>query len=202
MPTLVLLRHGESAWNSRNLFTGWVDVDLTARGEEQARHSGRRLREAGLLPDVLHTSVLTRAIRTGALAMERRSGTGSPRAGTGGSTSAATGRCRVWTGRPSGSGTARSSSRSGGARTRATPPPLLPERVGRLGRSPVRRPAPALLPRTESLADVGARLPPYWYDAIVPDLRAGRTVLVTAHGNSLRALAAHLDHLSPRRSWA
>ena len=70
VPTLVLLRHGESAWNSRDLFTGWVDVDLTASGANQARESGRRLREVSLLPDVLHTSVLTRAVRTGAFALE------------------------------------------------------------------------------------------------------------------------------------
>jgi len=70
VPTLVLLRHGESEWNSANRFTGWVDVDLTARGEQQARHSGELLREAGLLPDVLHTSVLTRAVRTGTITLE------------------------------------------------------------------------------------------------------------------------------------
>jgi len=199
VPTLVLLRHGESAWNSRNLFTGWVDVDLTARGEEQARHSGRRLREAGLLPDVLHTSVLTRAIRTGALAMEAAERGWIPAR-------------RHWRLNERCYGALQGLDRKA-VRERygeeqftqwrrsyeGTPPPLLPGSEWDVSADP--RYAglpPALLPRTESLADVGARLLPYWYDAIVTDLRAGRTVLVTAHGNSLRALAAHLDHLSPQ----
>jgi 2,3-bisphosphoglycerate-dependent phosphoglycerate mutase len=198
VPTLVLLRHGESAWNSRNLFTGWVDVALTSRGEEQARHSGRRLREAGLLPDVLHTSVLTRAITTGALALEAADRAWIPSH-------------RHW----------RLNERCYGAlqgldrravRERygdeqfllwrrsygAAPPPLQPGSTWDVSADPrYAGLAPGLVPRTESLADVGARLLPYWYDAIVPDLRARRRVLVTAHGNSLRALVAHLDRLSP-----
>jgi 2,3-bisphosphoglycerate-dependent phosphoglycerate mutase len=198
VPTLVLLRHGESAWNSRNLFTGWVDVDLTPRGEEQARHSGRRLLEAGALPDVLHTSVLTRAIRSGALAVDAAGRGWIPAR-------------RHWRLNERCYGALQGLDRKA-VRERygeeqftlwrrsyeGTPPPLPPGSEWDVAADP--RYAglpPALLPRTESLADVGARLLPYWYDAIVPDLRAGRTVLVTAHGNSLRALVAHLDRLSP-----
>jgi 2,3-bisphosphoglycerate-dependent phosphoglycerate mutase len=198
VPTLVLLRHGESAWNSRNLFTGWVDVPLTALGEEQARHSGRRLREVDLLPDVLHTSVLSRAVTTGALAVAAADRAWIPTR-------------RHW----------RLNERCYGAlqgldrravRERygdeqfllwrrsyaAAPPPLPPDSEWDVSADPrYAGLAPGLVPRTESLADVGARLLPYWYDAIVPDLRAGATVLITAHGNSLRALVAHLDRLSP-----
>ena len=198
MPTLVLLRHGESAWNSRNLFTGWVDVDLTARGEEQARHSGRRLLEAGVLPDVLHTSVLTRAIRSGALAVDAADRGWIPAR-------------RHWRLNERCYGALQGLDRKA-VRERygeeqftlwrrsyeATPPPLPPGSEWDVTADPrYAGLAPSLLPRAESLADVGARLLPYWYDAIVPDLRAGRTVLVTAHGNSLRALVAHLDRLSP-----
>jgi 2,3-bisphosphoglycerate-dependent phosphoglycerate mutase len=198
MPTLVLLRHGESAWNSSNRFSGWVDVDLTAGGEEQARHSGRRLRDAGLLPDVLHTSVLTRAVRTGTLAVDAAERGWIPTR-------------RSWRLNERCYGALQGLDRTAvreryGAEQftlwrrsyEATPPPLPPGSEWDVSADP--RYAglpPALLPRTESLADVGARLLPYWYDAIVPDLRAGRTVLVTAHGNSLRALVAHLDRLSP-----
>jgi 2,3-bisphosphoglycerate-dependent phosphoglycerate mutase len=196
MPTLVLLRHGESAWNSRNLFTGWVDVDLTARGEEQARHSGRRLRDADVRPDVLHTSVLTRAVRTGTLALDAAERGWIPVR-------------RSWRLNERCYGALQGLDRKA-VRERygdeqftlwrrsydGTPPPLPP------GDDVAADPRyagipPTLLPRTESLADVRARLLPYWYDAIVPDLRAGLTVLVTAHGNSLRALVAHLDRLSP-----
>ena len=197
MPTLVLLRHGESAWNSRNLFTGWVDVDLTPAGEDQARHSGRRLHDAGVLPAVLHTSVLSRAIRTGAFAVEAAERSWIPTR-------------RHWRLNERCYGALQGLDRKA-VRERygeeqftvwrrsyeGTPPPLVPGSEWDVSADP--RYAglpPALLPRTESLADVAARLLPYWYDAIVPDLRAGRTVLVTAHGNSLRALVAHLDRLS------
>jgi 2,3-bisphosphoglycerate-dependent phosphoglycerate mutase len=195
MRTLILLRHGESAWNSKNLFTGWIDVDLTSRGEDQARDSGQSLRTAGLLPQSVHTSVLTRAARTAALAMEA-AGSSAPIA-------------RHWRLNERHYGTLQGREKSeilrefGEERFRlwrrsydAAPPPA-PEggtgdvahdaRYADLSRE--------LLPRTESLADVTARLLPYWHDAVVPDLRAGRTVLVVAHSNSLRALAAHLDRL-------
>ena len=198
MPTLVLLRHGESAWNSSNRFSGWVDVDLTAAGEEQARHSGRRLDDAGLLPDVLHTSVLTRAVRTGTLALDAADRGWIPTR-------------RSWRLNERCYGALQGLDRTA-VRERygteqytlwrrsyeGTPPPLPLGSEWDVSADP-RYDAlpPALVPRTESLADVGARLLPYWYDTIVPDLRTGQTVLVVAHGNSLRALVAHLDRLSP-----
>ena len=198
MATLVLLRHGESAWNARNLFTGWVDVGLTPAGEVQATHAGRRLREAGLLPGVLHTSVLDRAIRTGALALEAADRSWIPVR-------------RHWRLNERCYGALQGLDRTAVRRRYGAeqftqwrrsydvaPPPLLPGSEWDVATDPRYAAIPAaLLPRTESLADVGARLLPYWYDAIVPDLRTGLTVLVTAHGNSLRALVAHLDRLSP-----
>jgi 2,3-bisphosphoglycerate-dependent phosphoglycerate mutase len=197
MPTLVLLRHGDSEWNSRNLFTGWVDVDLSARGEEQARHSGRRLREAGLLPTRVHTSVLTRAIRTASIALDAVDRSWAPVS-------------RHWRlnercyGALQGLDRRAVRDRYGDEQFRlwrrsfdVAPPPLEPGSAWDATTDPRYAAVPRdLLPRTESLADVGARLLPYWYETIVPELRAGHTVLVTAHGNSLRALVAHLDGLS------
>lgn len=197
MPTLVLLRHGESAWNAMNRFTGWVDVDLTVRGEEQARHSGELLLEASLLPDVLHTSVLTRAIRSGAIALE------------------AAGRADIpmfchWRlnercyGALQGMDRRAVRAQHGEEQFRlwrrsydVAPPPI--ELGSAWDVSTDLRYAdlpPDSVPRTESLADVLDRLLPYWFSAIALDLRAGRSVLVAAHGNSLRALVAHLDRLS------
>ncbi|MDK3255401.1 2,3-bisphosphoglycerate-dependent phosphoglycerate mutase [Blastococcus capsensis] len=182
MFSLVLLRHGESAWNAQDRFTGRVDVDLTTRGEDQARRCGVLLRESGLLPDRLHTSTLTRAVRTGELAL------------------AAAGRPRVPArqdprlderGYGVLEGLARSEvlARHGSAQYRrwrrswdAAPPPGCAGGTHRPG---------------ESLADVAARLLPCWKDVLAPDLRAGHTVLVTAHSNSLRALIALLDDLGP-----
>ena len=197
MATLVLLRHGESDWNKKNLFTGWVDVDLTELGEEQARLGGLELAKANLLPTVLHTSVLTRAIRTSNIALEACDRSWIPVK-------------RHW----------RLNERHYGAlqgkdkkatleefgeeqfmlwrRSYDTPPPRLDDSSEW---SQVSDPRYAGLPdeirpRTECLADVVDRMLPYWYDAIVPDLRTGRTVCVTAHGNSLRALVKHLDGIS------
>ena len=197
MPTLILLRHGESEWNSKNLFTGWVDVDLTAHGEDQARRSGELLREAGLLPTTLHTSVLTRAIRTGTIALEAAGRAWIPVR-------------RHWRLNERCYGDLQGKDRRAiraqygeqqfqlWRRSYDVPPPLIePGSEWDVSADPrYAGPARDLVPRTESLADVVARLLPYWYDAIVPDLRAGRTTLVTAHGNSLRALATHLDQLS------
>ena len=200
MATLVLLRHGESEWNELNLFTGWWDVDLTEAGERQAVRGGELLRGAGLLPTVVHTSVLTRAIRTANLALD------------------AAGRCwipvtRHW----------RLNERHYGAlqgkdkkqtletygeeqfmlwrRSYDTPPPAIePASPYDVSADPrYAGLAPDQVPRTECLKDVALRLLPYWYDAIVPDLRAGQTVLVVAHGNSLRALVMHLDGLSEQQ---
>jgi 2,3-bisphosphoglycerate-dependent phosphoglycerate mutase len=195
--TLVLLRHGRSDWNDRNLFTGWVDVDLTAAGEAEARRAGELMCAQGLLPDVVHTSLQRRAIRTASLALESAE--------------------RVWIpvrrhwrlnerhyGALQGKDKAQTLAEFGEEqfmlwrRSYDTPPP--PIEAGS-AYDVSEDPRYAELPRearplTECLADVVQRLLPYYYDAIVPDLRAGRTVLVAAHGNSLRALCMHLDGLS------
>src|SRR6266545_4024479 len=195
--TLVLLRHGESEWNAKNLFTGWVDVDLSARGEDEARRGGELLREAGLLPDVVHTSVLRRAIRTAEITLNVADRLWIPVR-------------RSW----------RLNERHYGAlqgkdkkqtleeygeeqfmlwrRSYDTPPPPLPDDAewSQVGDPRYATLPPELLPRTECLADVVARMMPCWYDQIVPDLFDGRTTLITAHGNSLRALVKHLDGIS------
>jgi 2,3-bisphosphoglycerate-dependent phosphoglycerate mutase len=194
MPTLVLLRHGRSDWNDRNLFTGWYDADLSPVGEDEARRAGALLAEAGLLPDVVHTSLQTRAIRTADLALhaadrswipvrrswrlnERHYGdlTGKDKA----QTAAEFGEDQVYVWR----------------RSYATPPPpISPANPYDPGADPRYSDLPPeVVPASECLADVVARMLPYWADGIVPDLRVGRVVLVAAHGNSLRALVKHLD---------
>jgi 2,3-bisphosphoglycerate-dependent phosphoglycerate mutase len=194
--TLILLRHGESDWNAKNLFTGWVDVPLTDKGRDEAVRGGVLLSEAGLLPEVVHTSLQRRAINTAALALDAAERHWIPVK-------------RSW----------RLNERHYGAlqgkdkkqtleeygeeqfmlwrRSFDTPPPPLPDddqwsqvgdpRYADLGDD---------MPRTECLKDVIARFLPYWESAIVPDLQAGQTVLVAAHGNSLRALVKHLDGIS------
>jgi 2,3-bisphosphoglycerate-dependent phosphoglycerate mutase len=196
--TLLLLRHGESEWNSKNLFTGWVDVDLTPFGEEQARCAGRMLREAGLPPAVVHTSLLTRAVRTGNIVLDavgrawvpsRRHWRLNER-----HYGALQGREKTTIVQEYGEEQFRLWRRS----YDAAPPPIGPDDEWQVTSDPRYAGLTRdLMPRTESLADVIARLLPYWYDVIVPDLRAERTVLVVAHSNSLRALVAHLDRLSP-----
>jgi len=195
---LLLLRHGESEWNSKNLFTGWVDVDLTPYGEDEARRAGLLLREAELPPDVVHTSLLTRAVRTASIALEAAGRVWIPVS-------------RHWRlnerhyGALQGKEKAAILREYGEDRFRhwrrsydGRPPPISPDDEWEVAGDPrYAGLARGLLPRAESLADVMARLLPYWYDAIVPDLRAGRTVLVVAHSNSLRALVAHLDRLRP-----
>jgi 2,3-bisphosphoglycerate-dependent phosphoglycerate mutase len=197
MATLVLLRHGESTWNRDNLFTGWFDCDLTQDGEKQARTGGRLMADAGLRPDVCHTSVLKRAIRTANLALEELDLLWIPVR-------------RHW----------RLNERHYGAlqglnkkatldgygeeqftrwrRSYDAPPPALDDDDERHPRfDPRYRDLPPdVLPATECLKDVVARMLPYWYDAVVPDLAAGKVVLVAAHGNSLRALVKHLDGIS------
>ena len=196
MATLVLLRHGESEWNSKNLFTGWVDVDLTAKGVEQARLSGEMLGAAGLLPTVLHTSLMTRAIRTSTIALDACGRGWIPVR-------------RSWRlnerhyGDLQGKDKAQVREQYGEEqfmlwrRSYDTPPP--PIAVGSAwdvsGDERYRHLTSDLVPRTECLADVVRRMLPYWHDAVVPDLQAGHTVLVAAHGNSLRGLVAHLDGL-------
>jgi 2,3-bisphosphoglycerate-dependent phosphoglycerate mutase len=195
--TLVLLRHGESEWNQKNLFTGWVDVGLNDKGRGEAARGGALLRERDLLPDVLHTSVMRRAVETAHLALDAADRLWVPVR-------------RSW----------RLNERHYGAlqgkdkkqtleeygeeqfmlwrRSFDTPPPPLPDddEWSQVGDPAYAGLAPELVPRTECLADVVVRMLPYWYDGIVPDLRAGRSVLVVAHGNSLRALVKHLDGIS------
>jgi 2,3-bisphosphoglycerate-dependent phosphoglycerate mutase len=192
--TLLLLRHGESEWNKANLFTGWVDVPLSEKGRTEAARGGRLLAEHDLLPDVSHTSLLRRAIMTAELALheadrqwipvkrswrlnERHYGAlqGKDKAAT----LAEYGEEQFQTWR----------------RSYDTPPPPI-EAGSEFSQDGDARYAflpPEVRPATECLADVVVRMLPYWYDAIVPDLRAGKTVLVAAHGNSLRALVKHLD---------
>jgi 2,3-bisphosphoglycerate-dependent phosphoglycerate mutase len=195
--TLVLLRHGESEWNSKNLFTGWVDVDLTPRGEDEARRGGELLVEQGVLPDVLHTSLLRRAIRTAELALNAADLNWLPVR-------------RSWRlnerhyGALQGKNKAQVRDEFGEdqfmlwRRSYDVPPPPLASdsEFSQAGDPRYAELPPELCPDTECLADVVDRMLPYWYDGIVPDLRAGRTVLVAAHGNSLRALVMHLDGLS------
>ena len=195
--TLVLLRHGESTWNEKSLFTGWVDVDLTAKGETEARRGGQLLAEAGVLPDVVHTSLLRRAIRTSQLALDECDRHWIPVV-------------RNW----------RLNERHYGAlqgkdkkatlaefgeeqfmlwrRSYDVPPPPIDPHDEFAQANDVRYSMlpPESCPATECLKDVVVRLIPYWEDVIVADLRSGKTVLVAAHGNSLRALVKHLDGIS------
>jgi 2,3-bisphosphoglycerate-dependent phosphoglycerate mutase len=195
--TLVLLRHGQSTWNLQNLFTGWWDADLTEAGEDEARAGGRLLLERGVLPDVVHTSLQTRAIRTAELALaacnrswipvrrhwrlnERHYGdlTGKDKA----QTAAEHGEEQVHIWR-----------RSYDIR----PPAITPENPHDPNDDPrYAQVPPELRPASECLKDVVERMLPYWFDAIVPDLSTHGTVLVAAHGNSLRALVKHLDGIS------
>ncbi len=194
--TLVLLRHGQSEWNEKNLFTGWVDVPLTQKGRAEATRGGELLKDEGILPDVLHTSLLKRAITTANLALEAADRQWIPVK-------------RSWRlnerhyGALQGKDKAQVKDEFGEEqfmiwrRSFDTPPPTLDdssefsqandERYAELGDE---------APRTEALKMVIDRLLPYWEGEIVPDLEAGKTVLVAAHGNSLRALVKHLDGIS------
>ena len=193
---LILLRHGESTWNRKGRFTGWVDVDLTERGIAEAVHAGELL-VGDAAPDLVHTSVLRRAIHTTELALEQARRSWIPVR-------------RSW----------RLNERHYGAlqgkdkeETRlefgdeqymlwrrsydVPPPPLSPEsELAATHDLRYRFVPPDALPATECLKDVLVRVLPYWYDAVVPDLHAGLRVLVVAHGNSLRALVKHLDRIS------
>jgi 2,3-bisphosphoglycerate-dependent phosphoglycerate mutase len=194
---LILLRHGESEWNRLNLFTGWYDCDLTDTGREEAAAAGDVIGEAGLAPTVLHTSLQKRAIRTAQLALD--------------------GLDRLWLpvrrswrlnerhyGDLTGKNKAETAAQFGEDKVKiwrrsydVPPPPISDDNPSNPNRDPQYQALPIdVLPLTECLADVVARMLPYWYDAIVPDLRAGESVLVVAHGNSLRALVKHLDQIS------
>ncbi|GGM69671.1 2,3-bisphosphoglycerate-dependent phosphoglycerate mutase [Longimycelium tulufanense] len=194
--TLVLLRHGESVWNAENLFTGWVDVPLSERGETEARRGGELLRDAGILPDVVHTSLLRRAISTANIALDtcdrhwidvRRDWRLNER-----HYGALQGKNKKQTLDQYGEEQFTLWRRS----YDVPPPPIESGTEFSQDGDPRYAGLGAELPRTECLKDVVARLLPYWSDSIVPDLRAGRTVLVAAHGNSLRALVKHLDGVS------
>jgi 2,3-bisphosphoglycerate-dependent phosphoglycerate mutase len=194
---LVLLRHGQSTWNLENLFTGWHDVPLSEQGAVEAKESGRLMREAGLAPGVVHTSVLVRAIQTADLALAEMERTWIPVK-------------RNWRlnerhyGALQGLNKKETSDRYGEEQVKVwrrsydVRPPALEV-------SDARHPAhdaryadlpPELLPSTECLKDVVERMLPYWFDSIVPDLLTHQCVLVSAHGNSLRALVKHLDGLT------
>lgn len=194
---LVLLRHGESEWNARGLFTGWVDVALSDRGRREATQAGALLQVHQLLPDILHTSLLRRAISTAQICLEtaerqwvpvRRSWRlnerhyGALQGKDKQATLAGFGEAQFLRWR----------------RSYDTPPPPIgdSDEFSQLGDPRYAGLPEELVPRTECLADVVERMLPYWYDAIVPDLSTGSCVLVTAHGNSLRALVKHLDGLS------
>src|SRR5262249_53091561 len=194
---LILLRHGESEWNARDLFTGWVDVGLNEKGRAEAALAGELLRDRRLLPDVLHSSVLRRAIQTSDIALDvcdrhwipvRRSWRLNER-----HYGALQGRSKRQTRERYGDEQFMLWRRS----YDTPPPPLDGEPLAREAQDPRYAVIPdELRPRTECLKDVVARLLPYWYDAIIPDLHDGRLVLVSAHGNSLRALVKHLDAIS------
>ena len=195
--TLVLLRHGESEWNAKNLFTGWVDVDLSAKGEAEARRGGELLRESGLLPDVVHTSVLRRAIRTSEIALHAADRHWIPVQ-------------RSWRlnerhyGALQGKNKKQTLEEFGEEqfmlwrRSYDVPPPPIADddEWSQIADPRYANLPPDVRPRTECLKDVVQRMLPYWYDQIVPQLLAGATVLVAAHGNSLRALVKHLDGIS------
>jgi 2,3-bisphosphoglycerate-dependent phosphoglycerate mutase len=196
MMNLILLRHGESEWNAKNLFTGWVDVRLSAIGEGEAKRGGQLLAEKGLLPDVVHTSLLRRAIHTSQLALDacdrhwipvRRSWRLNER-----HYGALQGKDKKQTLEQYGEEQFQLWRRS----FDVPPPPIDDaDEFSQAGDSRYSDLGPSM-PKTECLKDVITRMIPYWNDAILPDLKSGKTVLVTAHGNSLRALVKHLDGIS------
>ena len=196
MPRLVLIRHGQSEWNLQNLFTGWVDVDLSPLGEEEAREAGRLLAASAAAPQVVYTSVLTRAVRTAELALREMGMSWLPVV-------------RHWRLNERHYGGLQGLDKKETARRHGTdqvklwrrsydvpPPPLDPASEMHPANDPRYRGVPRdQLPATECLADVVARFLPYWHDVICADLAAGREVVVVAHGNSLRALIKHLDRI-------
>jgi 2,3-bisphosphoglycerate-dependent phosphoglycerate mutase len=197
MHRLVLLRHGESTWNRENRFTGWTDVDLTAKGREVARDAGRLMKAEGYAFDITYTSVLTRALRTLWIAMDEMELLWVPVE-------------KSWRlnerhyGALQGLNKAETAARHGEAQVKVwrrsydiPPPPLDPDDE----RHPARDPRYANVPRedlplTESLKDTVTRFLPYWHETIAPSIESGNRVLIAAHGNSLRALVKYLDNVS------
>jgi 2,3-bisphosphoglycerate-dependent phosphoglycerate mutase len=193
MPTLVLIRHGQSSWNLENRFTGWWDVDVTEKGAAEARAAGQLMRDKGLDFDNCFTSLQTRAIKTLNLALEEMG--------------------RLWLpvekdwhlnerhyGGLTGLDKAETAAKHGEAQVKiwrrsfdVPPPPLEPGSPYDLSKD--RRYAGIKVPATESLKDTIARVIPYWESRIAPDLKAGKRVLISAHGNSLRALVKHLSNI-------
>ncbi len=193
---LILLRHGESDWNAKNLFTGWVDVPLSEKGRLEADAGGRLLADAGVLPDVVHTSLLRRAITTANLALDSADRHWIPVK-------------RTWRlnerhyGALQGKNKKQTLEEFGEAqfqlwrRSYDVPPPPIADddEFSQAGEARYVG-IDGDLPRTECLQDVVTRMLPYWESAVVPDLKAGLTVMIAAHGNSLRALVKHLDGIS------
>lgn len=192
--TLILLRHGESVWNAENLFTGWVDVALSEKGKAEAQRGGELIRDAGLLPDVVHTSVLRRAISTANIALDVADRHWIPVK-------------RDWRlnerhyGALQGKNKKQTLQEFGEEqfmlwrRSYDTPPPPI-EKGSEFSQDADVRYAGIDAPLSECLKDVVARMLPYWESEVVPDLRAGKTVMLAAHGNSLRALVKYLDRIS------
>ena len=197
MKKIILLRHGESVWNKENRFTGWTDVDLTAKGVEEAGESGKLMRDAGFVFDLAHTSVLRRAIKTLWLALERMDLMWIPV-------------MHSWRlnerhyGALQGLNKAETAAKFGDEQVLAwrrsydvPPPALKPDDPRFPGNDPRYRGLAAnQLPLTECLKDTVARVLPYWNQTIAPDIRAGKRVLIAAHGNSIRALVKYLDKVS------
>ena len=197
MFTLVLLRHGESTWNKENRFTGWTDVDLSDRGRQEAEEAGRLLKDGGYVFDLAYTSVLKRAIRTLWIALDVTDLMWIP----------VTNSWRLnerHYGALQGLNKAETAAIHGEAQTKIwrrsydiPPPPLAPDDPRHPSRDPrYRNLRPEELPLTESLKDTVARFLPFWHDTIAPSIASGQRVLIAAHGNSLRALVKHLDHVS------
>jgi 2,3-bisphosphoglycerate-dependent phosphoglycerate mutase len=192
MSRLVLLRHGQSVWNLENRFTGWVDVGLTDTGIEEARRAGQLLADHGVLPDVAHTSLLRRAILTTTIALDTTDRLWIPQE-------------RSWRlnerhyGALAGLDKTETAERYGSEqvflwrRSYSVRPPLLTDLAKFRNDPRYRNLTDNELPGTESLEDVETRLLPYWYERVVPQLAAGMTVLIGAHGNSLRALVKNLE---------
>lgn len=197
MVKLVLVRHGQSEWNEKNLFTGWVDCRLSAVGEKEAARAGELLKEAGITADILYTSKLSRAIQTANIALSTADQLYVPVK-------------RSWRlnerhyGALQGKDKAQTLEQYGAEKFQTwrrsfdVPPPVIDDdsEFSQVGDIRYKGIDPSVLPKTESLALVIDRLLPYWQDEIAGDLLDGKTVLIAAHGNSLRALVKHLDNIS------
>ena len=193
---LILLRHGESAWNEKNLFTGWVDVRLTQKGEQEAVRAGDLFKEHNLLPELLHTSLLRRAINTAEIALNEAERHWIPVR-------------RSWKlnerhyGALQGKDKKATLAQYGDEQFQlwrrsfdVPPPPIADGDEFSQVNDPQYQDLGNLIPKTECLKDVVQRLIPYWEQEIIPDLKSGKVTLITAHGNSLRALVKHLDGIS------